>query len=126
MKFARYTFLTAGVLGMLILLPQYFLLEKTSADYPPAITHPEYYYGFTGVAFSFQIVFLIIAGDPARFRPMMLVSVVEKFSFGLAVLILFSQGRVPAPMMAAGGFDLTLGVLFIISYIVTARTSRRN
>src|SRR5215204_3690315 len=126
MKFARYTFLIGGVLGILLLVPQYFLLEKTGAETPPAITHPEYYYGFTGVALAFQIAFLIIATDPIRFRPMILASIVEKFSFVVALLVLYLQEEVRGPIMAAAVFDLILGVLFIISYFTTAETRGPN
>jgi hypothetical protein len=43
------------------LTPQYFMESRVSADYPPAITHPEYYYGFLGVAIAFQVLFVIIS-----------------------------------------------------------------
>src|SRR5687767_9709755 len=57
MRFARYTFLAAGIYGMLVLVPQYFLESRIGDDNPPAITHPEYFYGFIGVAVAFQLVF---------------------------------------------------------------------
>lgn len=50
MRFTSRLFLIAGIYGLLVLVPQYFLEEKNGRDYPPAITHPEYYYGFVGVA----------------------------------------------------------------------------
>jgi len=64
MKFAKYKYLIAGIYGILILVPQYFLETKTGIDYPPPITHPEYFYGFIGVAIVFQILFLVISRDP--------------------------------------------------------------
>src|SRR5258708_11464330 len=102
MKFARYTFLIAGAYGLLVLLPIYFSEGKVGIDYPPAVTHPEYLYGFAGVAVAFQIVFLIIAKDPAKYRLMILPSIIEKFSFAIAVIVLQSQGRIPLPMFAGG------------------------
>lgn len=122
MKFAKYTFLVAGVLGLIALVPQYFLFEKNGVDFPPVINHPEYYYGFVGVAVAFQIVFLIISRDPIRYRPFMLASVVEKFSFGLACLVLFLQGRLAPMMFGAGMLDLLLGVLFIAAWVKTGKT----
>lgn len=116
MKFARYTFLIAGIYGLLILAPIYFSEEKVGIDYPPAITHPEYLYGFAGVAIAFQIVFLIIAKDPVRYRLMIIPSIIEKFSFGIATAILFASSRIPLPMFAGGMIDLLLGFLFITSY----------
>ena len=34
---------------------------RVGRDYPPAITHPEYFYGFLGVAAAWQVAFLVIA-----------------------------------------------------------------
>ena len=116
MKFAKYTFLTAGIYGLLVLLPQYFLENKIGADNPPAITHPEFFYGFVGVAVAFQIVFLIISRDPIKYRLMILPSIVEKFSFAIAAAVLFAAGRLGVEMFAAGMIDLLLGVLFIASW----------
>lgn len=120
MKFAKYTFATAGILGIIALLPQYFLLEKTGTDYPPPVTHPEFYYGFIGVALAFQIAFLIIATDPVRYRPLMIAAVVEKLSFGLSTVILYLQNRTAGLVVAGASLDLVLAVLFVISYIKTS------
>ena len=92
-KFAKYTFLIAGIYGLLVLLPQYFLEEKNGRDFPPAITHPEYYYGFVGVALAWQIVFLIISRNPARYRPLMIPAILEKAAFGIPVVIFFFRTR---------------------------------
>lgn len=118
-RFAKIVYTVAGVYGLIALLPQYFLEDKTGRDYPPAITHPEYYYGFIGVAVAWQVLFLILARDPIRFRPMMIPSVLEKASFGIAVALLFMTGRVGPLMLAAGIIDLILGTLFAISYAKT-------
>ncbi|MBX3289267.1 MAG: hypothetical protein KF855_07960 [Acidobacteria bacterium] len=123
MKFARYTFLIAGIYGSLALLPQYFLIEKVGRDNPPAVTHSEYFYGFIGVAVAFQLVFLIIASDPVRYRLLMLASVVEKFSFAIPVAILFYVSGLSLEMFGAGMVDAILGILFFISYLKTPSAS---
>jgi len=114
--FAKRVFLVAAIYGFIVLLPQYFLEEKTGRDFPPAITHPEYFYGFIGVAVAWQIVFLIISRDPIRYRPLMLVAVVEKMAFGFPAIALYLSGRLSRQMLGAGILDLMLGVLFILSY----------
>jgi len=119
--FARRVFLIAAVYGFIVLLPQYFLEDKTGRDFPPAITHPEYYYGFLGVAVAWQIVFLAISRDPIRYRPLMWVAVVEKASFGLPAIALYCGGRLNVQMLAAGILDLILGGLFVIAYRRTAK-----
>jgi hypothetical protein len=123
MKFAKRVFLMAGVYGLLVLLPQYFLEAKTGRDFPPPITHPEYYYGFIGVALAWQVLFLIISRDPVRYRLMILPSVLEKASFGVAAIILYLSGRVSSVMLGFGIIDLILGALFVAAY---ARTQAKE
>ena len=115
--FAKRTFLVAAVYGLIVLLPQYFLEAKNGRDFPPPITHSEYYYGFLGIAVTWQIVFLIISTDPARYRALILPAILEKASFGIPVMILFSLKRVSVTLFAAGLIDLVLGVLFSLAYI---------
>lgn len=119
MKFAKSLFSIAGIYGLLVLLPQYFLEAKTGRDFPPAITHPEYYYGFIGVALSWQVLFLILARDPLRYRAMMLPAVLEKATFGLVAVVLFLLGRVSAVMLGFGIVDLIFGALFVVAYAKT-------
>jgi hypothetical protein len=116
MKFARWVFLIAGIYGLIVLVPQYFLESRNGIDSPPAINHPEYYYGFVGVAIAWQLAFLILSKDPKRYRLMMIPSVLEKFSYGIAVSILFWQGRVARFILVTGIIDMVLGSLFAISF----------
>jgi hypothetical protein len=119
--FAKRVFLIAGVYGLLILPPHYFLEEKIGRDTPPAITHPEFFYGFVGVAIAWQVAFLIIARDPVRYRLMMIPGILEKLGFGVAALVLYAQGRLAAPMLAAGSGDLVFAALFAVAFIQTGR-----
>ena len=50
MKFARIVYSAAGVYGVLALAPLYFLFGLLGRVDPPPVTHPEFYYGFAGVA----------------------------------------------------------------------------
>src|SRR5262249_47353478 len=96
MRFAKWVFLVAGVSGILMVAPLYFREQGMGEDYPPAINHPEYYYGFAGVTLAWQFLFLVIASDPPRYRPAMLPALLEKASFALAIPVLYALGRVPA------------------------------
>lgn len=125
MNFARWIFGIAGVYGLIVLTPQYFMEAQIGRDYPPAITHPEYFYGFAGVALSWQLAFLVIATDPIRFRPLMLAAVVEKATFGIAAWTLFFQQRTPTVIVGFASVDLVLGVLFIVAYCLTVGSGRR-
>jgi hypothetical protein len=118
-KFARRVFLIAGIYGVVVLLPQYFLEQRHAVDRPPAITHAEYYYGFVGVALAWQIAFFMISRDPARFRPIMIAAILEKAAFGPATIVLFLAGRLDLEMLGAGMLDMTWGILFAIAWVKT-------
>jgi hypothetical protein len=122
MRFARLVYLIAGIYGLLVLVPQYFLEAKNGRDFPPPITHPEYYYGFIGVAVAWQLAFLVISRDPVRFRPLMIPAVVEKASFGIPALALFALGRLHPLVLVPSGLDLLWGVLFVAAYVKTAKS----
>jgi hypothetical protein len=121
MMFAKRIFFWAGVYGILTLLPMYFLEERVGHLFPPAINRPETYYAFLGVSLAWQFAFLTIAGDPLRFRPMMLPSIAEKFLAAGAVVWLFLNQRIDSATMSVFMGDFVLGILFIISYMKTAQ-----
>ena len=60
---------------------------------------------------------VFIARDVRRYRPLMLVGVLEKLSFGLAVVILYAADRVSAGVLCAGAIDLALGALFVLAFV---------
>ena len=119
MKFAKIVFWIAGIWGLLVIAPLYFLFNLIGRTDPPIITHPGFYYGFVGLALSWQIAFLFIATDPLRFRPLMIPSVLEKASYVAAVLLLVQQGRMHSSDLVFAGTDFLLGVLFVLAYIKT-------
>jgi len=114
-KFARRVFLLAGIYGIVVLLPQYFV--EWGLDLPAPMAQPEHFYGFIGVALSWQFVFLLIARDVERYRPLMLMGVLEKLSFSLAVVMLYAADRVSAGVLGAGAIDLALGALFVLAFV---------
>ena len=118
-RFAKRVFLVAGIYGIIVLLPQYLVESGIALDLPAPIARPEHFYGFIGVALSWQFVFLVIARDVHRYRPLMLVSVLEKLSFGLPVVILYAADRVSAGVLGAGAIDLALGALFGLAFLVS-------
>jgi hypothetical protein len=126
MKFAKILFWIAGIWGVLILTPLYFMFDLISRQDPPPITHPAFYYGFVGAGLAFQLVFFVIASDPARFRPMMIPAVVEKFSYGTALLVLFMQHRLHSADFAFGSIDLFLGLLFLLVFFTLPATMSRE
>jgi hypothetical protein len=115
-RLARWIFAGAGIYGLLALLPQYFLESQIARDFPPAITHPEHFYGFVGVALAWQFAFLLIARDVQRYRLLMLPAVLEKLAFGVPAIVLCLQGRAHPMVAVAGGVDLLLAALFALAF----------
>jgi hypothetical protein len=126
MRFARFVFFIAGVWGILILTPLYFAFDVIGRQYPPPITHADFYYGFLSVALVWQIAFFVIGSDPGRFRPMMIVAVLEKFGYMATLGALYAQSRMQGGQVALASPDLVLGVLFVVAFVKTStsRTAR--
>jgi len=124
MRFAKVVFWVASVWGVLVLTPLFLIFDMIGRNDPPPVTHPGFYYGFATVALTFQLVFIVIATDPVRFRPMMIPSVIEKFSYAVAVIALYLQRRMRAGDLVFAGTDLLLGLLFVAAFLKTKSTSQ--
>lgn len=116
--FAKRVFTLAGIYGLAVMTPMLFLEPAMIAAGTP-LSHPESYYGFVGVTLTFQLIFLMIGRDPARFRPIMPICVLEKVSFGAAVWPLFLMGRTPGVATIFATIDLMIGTLFVLSWVRT-------
>jgi hypothetical protein len=100
MKFARRVFAVAGIWGLIVVPPLYFLIDTVGRQYPPPVTHLDFYYGFIAVTLAWQVAFLVIATDPVRYRPLMPAAMVEKFLYVVTMATLFGMGRVQAGQAA--------------------------
>ena len=118
-KFARWVFTIAGIYGVIVLVPQYFMEDKFAHDFPPALTHPEHFYGFIGVTLAWQLVYFLIGRDPIRYRPIMVIGMLGKLSFGIACFVLYLQGRLAPIVLAASSVDLILVILFGVCFLMT-------
>jgi len=119
MKFAKIVFYAAAIWGILVLTPLYFLFDRIGQQDPPPITHPGFYYGFVGVGLAWQIAFLIIATNPARFRPLMIACMVEKFSYSASLTVLYLQRRLHPTDLTFGAVDFLFGLLFAAAFLKT-------
>lgn len=117
MRFAKAVFTFAGIWGFFVLMPLYFSFDLIGRLYPPAITHPDLFYGFLAVTVAWQIAFLIIGRDPVRFRPLMIPAMVEKFLYVASLAALWLQGRLRMAEFAVTFPDCVLGTLFVIAFI---------
>lgn len=119
MRFAKIVFWIAGIWGVLVLAPLYFLFDVIGRQDPPPITHPGFYYGFASVGLAFQIVFFTIARDPIRLRPVMIPSIIEKLAGGGTFVVLYLQHRLTPGDLGLGCVDLLFGVLFVAAFLKT-------
>jgi hypothetical protein len=62
---------------------------------------------------------MVIATNPARFRPIMIPAVFEKFSYVTALVVLYMHHRIHAADLAFAGTDFLLGLLFLAAYFKT-------
>ncbi|MGA9706803.1 MAG: hypothetical protein WBQ87_03875 [Candidatus Sulfotelmatobacter sp.] len=126
MRFAKIVFWIAGIWGVLVLTPLYFIFNVIGRNDPPPITHPAFYYGFVSVSLAFQLVFFVIAKHPVLLRPMMIPSMLEKFGYGATLFLLFLQDRLHPQDLALGGIDVLFGVLFLIAFFKTEAEKTGN
>lgn len=120
MKFAKIVFWIAGIWGVLLLAPLYFIFDLIGRQDPPPITHPAFYYGFVGAGLAWQFAFFVIARDPVRFRTIMIPSIFEKFSYGIALTTLYLQHRLHPQDFAFAAIDMLFGILFIAAFFKVA------
>ena len=119
MKFARFVFIGAGIWGLAVLLPLYGLIDVTGRRYPAPTQYPQFFYGFVAVAIAWQVAFLVIGTDPARFRPLMIPSVIEKAGYVTTLILFYASGRISSLDVQPAWPDGLLGVLFIVAFVVT-------
>ena len=123
MKFAKVVFGIAGVWGILVLTPLFFLADEINRRFPPPITHPQYFYGFLALAWVFQLVFFVIASDPIRFRPLIIPAIFEKAGWVATCFVLMLRGGVTSAEALGAAPDLLLGILFISAFFTTRTKS---
>jgi hypothetical protein len=121
MRFARSVFAIAAAYGFVVMFPMYFNEERLALEFPPALTHAEYYYSFIGVTLVWQMLFVLIAFHPERYRTIMLFCVGEKLSLLPMFFILNPQGRFPGLWIIAITIDLLFASLFLLSYVIVGR-----
>jgi hypothetical protein len=126
MRFARFTFIGAGLWGIVVLIPLYWLVDVTGRPYSPPTDYPQFFYGFLSVAMAWQIAFLIIGSNPPRFRPLMIPAILEKLGHVGGVTVLYWNARLSTIDAQAAVPDLLLAILFIVALARTPASGRRE
>jgi hypothetical protein len=120
MRFATIVLRAAGAWGIVVLLPLYFMFDEPGAHSAAVLSYPFSYFGFLSVALAWQVAFLVMASDPARFRPLMIPAMLEKFGHVATGTVLYAQSRIGAAEWRTVAPDLVLGILFVLAYRRTA------
>jgi hypothetical protein len=118
-RFARIVFVIAGIWGIVVLTPFYWLVDVTGRRYDPPTAYPQFFYGFFAVALAWQIAFLVIGSNPTRFRALMIPAMLEKFGYVATLGVLFGQGRIASVDAVAAFPDGLLGLLFLAAFVRT-------
>ena len=119
MTFAKYVFMAAGLWGIAVLTPLFFLVDITGRPYTAPTDYPHFFYGFVAVATAWQIAFLVIGSNPARFRPLMIPGFIEKAGYVIAAAVLHGRGCISAADAGTAIPDALLLVLFIVAFVKT-------
>ena len=119
MRFARIVFVTAGIWGIAVLTPLYWLVDITGRRYRPPGDYPHFFYGFLEVALAWQLAFLMIGARPARFRALMIPGTIEKFGYVATTVALYALGRIAWVDAQAAVPDGLLGILFVVAFLKT-------
>ena len=121
MRFAKWIFRSAGIFGLIVMIPMLFIEKLIEQVMPPSVSHPEFFYGFVILNICWQILYLFIARDPIRFRPMMIPAFFAKVSGPIALMWLYLQGRISSQWIMTTIMDGVFAALFLVSFFVTGR-----
>lgn len=119
MRFARSVFILAGLWGIAVLTPLFFLVDVTGRPYQAPNDYPHFYYGFLAVAMAWQLAFLVIGSNPIRYRVLMILAFIEKAGYVITTTLLYSRGRIPAADANTALPDALLLVLFVVAFVKT-------
>ena len=120
MKLAKWIFLIAGIFGFLSTIPLVF------AEKIMGVKQPEFYYGFVFLNLCWQILYLFLSSDPARYRPMMIPAFLAKSSGTVALTWLYLHGRVSNQWIAIGAVDGLFAALFLVAFLVTSSEHKKR
>jgi hypothetical protein len=119
MKIAKWTFRTAGIFGLIVMVPLLFIEKWIDQIMPPALNHPEFFYGFVILNICWQVLYLFLAKDPVRYRLMMIPSFFAKASAPVALIWLYAQGRISSQWLQTSVLDGVFAILFLVSFWMT-------
>jgi hypothetical protein len=126
MKLAKWIFLIAGIFGVLVTIPMALAEKAVEQIMPPAVHHPEFFYGFVLLNACWQVLYLFLSTDPIRYRPMMIPSFAAKASGVVALSWLLLQGRISDQWTVTIFIDGIWALLFVLAFWTAGRAARKR
>ena len=126
MKLAKWIFLIAGILGLLVMIPIAFAEKVIEQIMPPSVNHPEFFYGFIILNICWQIIYLFLASNPIRYRPIMIPSFLAKASAPIALMWLYLQGRISNQWITTAVVDGVFAILFLVAFWLSGRDLKKS
>jgi len=118
-RFARWVFILAGVWGIVVLTPLFFLVDISGQSYPAPTDYPHFFYGFLAVAMAWQVAFWVIGANPIRYRLLMIPACLEKAGYVIGTTLLYGRGRISAADASTAIPDSVLLILFVVAFART-------
>ena len=126
MKLAKWIFLIAGTLGLLVTIPLAFTEKVMELIMPPRVNHPEFFYGFVFLNMCWQVLYVFLSTDPVRYRPIMIPAFLAKASGTVVLTWLYLQGQVSSQWITAATVDGIFAVLFLIAFWAAGRGVKKS
>jgi hypothetical protein len=125
-KLAKWIFLIAGIFGVLVTVPMALAEKAIEQIMPPAVNHPEFFYGFVLLNACWQVLYLFLSTDPIRYRPMMIPSFLAKASGVVALTWLSLQGRISSQWTVTIIMDGIWAILFLVAFWSAGRGPKKG
>jgi len=110
MHFARWVFWLAAAFGFAAVYPLY-RMAGTSI-----------YYGMIATLIAWQTAFVVIGVNPRRYRWLMIPAMLEKGLWMITLFVLHARGEVDRrTIIVNAATHGLLGVLFLISFVITPK-----
>jgi hypothetical protein len=116
-RITTWIFAVAGIYGTALMLAMLI--------HPPAMLgkaptqQPEMYYGFITICLAWQIAFLLIATNPKKYRPLILIAALfEKFAFVIVLVVLLLQHRAGHHWIPSATIEFLFALSFLAAYFL--------
>ena len=125
MKFARWVFLAAGIFGLVLLIPLvYSILVSRQPILPGGSSVGLFFYVSVFQYVCWQILYLFLAKDPLRYRPIMIPAFLAIAVTPFYPIWLYVYGfRLWIPIT---GINIAFALLFVLAFWLTGRETKSS